>query len=132
MEPGEMPEKMALNVSRRADEVTTGIDSEQSTLESLSPGRSRVQMPHRIAAPMLRSSARTRLIGAGVLVALLAGLITVVVRSQPPDLQFGRAATGTIAVSFTTAGTLQSASYDINFAAAGKVAEIDVQVGQKV
>src|SRR5262249_4222196 len=132
MKPGEMPEKMALNVSRRADEVTMGNDSEQTTLESLSEGRSRLQMPRGIADPMLRSSTRTRYIGAGVLVALLAGLVTVFIRSQPPDLQFARAATGTIAVSFTTAGTLQSASYDINFAAAGKVAEIDVQGGQKV
>src|SRR5262249_50089702 len=132
MEPGEMPEKMALNVPLRADEVTKGMDSEQPALETLPSRSSQRQMPRRVADPVLHSSRRTRLIGTGVLVALLAGLIVVILRIQPPDLQFARATTGTISVSFTTSGTLQSASYDINFAAAGKVVEIDVQVGQKV
>src|SRR5262245_10676440 len=106
MELGEMPEKMAVNVPRRAHEVAKGADGEQPMLEKRSPRGSRLQMPRRLTGQVLRSGTRTRLISGGVLAALLAGLVVVFVRSQPPDLQIARATTGTIAVTFTTSGTL--------------------------
>src|SRR5262249_62114501 len=132
MQSGEAPESVARTVPQRVDEATSSIEGEQPTLESLRPPRRRLPAPWRLTKPVARSSTPVRLVGAGVLVALLAGLVAVVLRSQPPDLQFAPATAGTVAVSFTTVGTLQSASYDVNFAAAGKVAGIDVQVGEDV
>lgn len=79
-----------------------------------------------------RTTPQMRVVGAVALLALLALLGVVVVRALPPDAQLARTTLGTLDVSFPAPGTLSSVSYDVNFAAQGRVAQIDVRVGQTV
>ena len=74
------------------------------------------------------------LIAGGLLVIVLAGVAVAVLRSrpQPATYTFGTVRTGNLVVSITATGPLQSAVYDVNFSGSGKIAEIDVAVGQQV
>jgi multidrug efflux pump subunit AcrA (membrane-fusion protein) len=53
-------------------------------------------------------------------------------RKTPVTYASATARQGTLAVTVTATGPLQSATYDVNFATSGTLAEIDVSVGQKV
>src|SRR5512146_2774845 len=53
-------------------------------------------------------------------------------RKTPITYASATARQGTFAVTVTATGPLQSATYDVNFATSGTIAEIDVSVGQKV
>jgi HlyD family secretion protein len=74
----------------------------------------------------------TRWAWLAVLLALVVTLVAVVLRTRAPEIQTAKVKSGNLTLSFTTTGKLQSASYDANFTGSGKIAEIDVTVGQQV
>jgi HlyD family secretion protein len=74
----------------------------------------------------------TRIAAAILLVLLLAGLVAIVLHNLPPNLQYADATVGDLTVSFDTTGVLQSAAYGANFVEPGRLAEIDVTIGQRV
>ncbi len=112
------------------------VDLTREDLEPTVP-RSRIQLP-RFSPPnfsvnRFRSSMNGKRLTALILLLLLvAALIFVIVRNLPPNLHYARVSTGDIAVSFMTTGTLRSATYGANFVEPGRLAEIDVTVGQQV
>lgn len=116
-------------------------EDDEPTVESISGERRIPLWPlHR---PRLRKSGGTggprrisrrqvRVLAAGLLVLLLAALALAVWKVRQPTVVYARVHTGTLETKFSTTGTLQSASYAANFSASGKLAEIDVAVGQQV
>ncbi len=108
----------------------------RENLESTLP-RSRMSLP-RLSSPALSmrrlsaSMTNTRVAAAIILVVLLAGLLAILIRNIPPSLHYATAKVGNLAVSFPTTGVLQSAVYGANFVVPGRLAELDVTVGQQV
>lgn len=146
------PEQTTLDIPERETVITpleedgnlAGVEVEEDdepTVESI-PGERRIpRWPLR--RPRLRTSSGTgfprrlnrrqvRVLAAGLLVILLAALALAVWRVRQPVVVYARVHTGTLETTFSTTGTLQSASYAANFSASGKLAEIDVAVGQQV
>lgn len=74
----------------------------------------------------------TRVAAAIILIVLLAGLLAILIRNLPPSLNYATAKVGNLAVSFPTTGVLQSAVYGANFVVSGRLAELDVTVGEQV
>jgi multidrug efflux pump subunit AcrA (membrane-fusion protein) len=109
---------------------------ERETLEATAP-RSQVNVA-RLSTPKLSigrfaASMNSRRIGALVLFLLLVALlVAVVVHNFPPSLRYANVTVGNLTVSFPTAGVLQSAVYGANFVEPGRLAEIDVTVGEAV
>lgn len=149
MDPRRKPEQVTLDIPERETTITpledesdlVDLEVDEPTVEDL-PGVRRVpRWPWR--RPRLRKSSgaaglrrlnrrQARLLGAALLILLLVGLGAAVWLVRQPVVQYARVHTGTLETKFTTSGTLQSASYAANFAASGKLAEIDVTVGQQV
>ncbi|MGH2515086.1 MAG: efflux RND transporter periplasmic adaptor subunit, partial [Ktedonobacterales bacterium] len=75
---------------------------------------------------------RVRILAIGLAVLFLVALVALVIQSRFPVVQYTQAKVGTLTVQFDTTGTLQSASYAANFAGSGRIAEINVTVGQQV
>lgn len=73
---------------------------------------------------------------AGTVVVVLALIITplAILRGRKTPVTYASASVrqGTLAVTVTATGPLQSATYDVNFATSGTISEIDVSVGQSV
>ncbi|MFI5274712.1 MAG: efflux RND transporter periplasmic adaptor subunit [Ktedonobacterales bacterium] len=67
-----------------------------------------------------------------VLVVLIAGVSIGLVQHFSPQIHYARATQGNLTLSVVASGALQSAVYDTNFAGSGRVAEIDVGVGDTV
>jgi len=120
---------------------TEATDGDAPTYKHLAAARRRwpvavvpfaLRAPRRVGRTWGRTPLGGRIAAGLLLAALVAALVFAVVRNLPPDLATSRATIGTLNVSFTTTGTLQSAAYDVNFGTQGKVAEIDVKVGQSV
>lgn len=88
--------------------------------------------PRRPRSWMALSLQRVRILAAGLVLLILLALIAVAIRSRVPVVQYAKATTGTLTVQFATTGTLQSASYAANFAGSGRIAQIEVTVGQQV
>jgi multidrug efflux pump subunit AcrA (membrane-fusion protein) len=65
-------------------------------------------------------------------VLLVALLVAIVVHNLPPNLRYANVTVGNLAVSFPTTGVLQSAVYGANFVEPGRLAEIDVTIGETV
>jgi multidrug efflux pump subunit AcrA (membrane-fusion protein) len=126
------------------------LDGDESAVEVEDlPRKSKRGLRSRLVAPgtrRLRTLARPTLVFVparfrsgwvrwawlGVLVALVAVLVVVVLQARAPQIQTARVTSGNLTLSFTTSGNLQGASYAANFTGSGKVAEIDVTVGQQV
>src|SRR5579859_3911695 len=80
----------------------------------------------------LLSIHKMRILAVGLVLILLLVVTGLAIQSRIPVVQYARAKTGTLTVQFDTTGTLQSAGYAANFAGSGRIAEIDVTVGQQV
>jgi multidrug efflux pump subunit AcrA (membrane-fusion protein) len=99
--------------------------SPMSLTASARPGLSSVRR--------LGASLNSRRIVAGILlVLLLLGLVGIVLHNLPPNLEYADATVGNLTISFDTTGVLQSAAYGANFVEPGRLAEIDVTIGQQV
>ena len=53
-------------------------------------------------------------------------------RRAPPTYQYQKVTQGNIALTVNMAGTLQGGTYNVVFSGSGKIAEVDVKVGQAV
>ncbi|MGZ6389158.1 MAG: efflux RND transporter periplasmic adaptor subunit [Ktedonobacterales bacterium] len=117
-------------------------EDEAPTVESIRPkgrrlvaGRllSRQVMLERIT-PMVRGVSGKRFVtGLAVLAMVIALLGVVLVPNLPPQVQLAIVKQDNIVLHVSGTGTLQSAIYDANFSGnGGKIAEIDVAVGQTV
>ena len=53
-------------------------------------------------------------------------------RKPPPTYQYQKVTQGNIALTVNMTGTLQGGTYNVVFSGSGKIAEIDVKVGQAV
>src|SRR5579863_1938407 len=53
-------------------------------------------------------------------------------RKRPVQLQTAQIMQGNVALTISATGPLQGGTYNINFSGTGKIAEIDVKVGQHV
>jgi multidrug efflux pump subunit AcrA (membrane-fusion protein) len=117
-----------------------GSEGLDLTRENLEPTLPRSQMSlSGFATPRFSSVRRLgasmnsrRIVAAILLVVLLAGLVFIVLRNLPPNLQYAEATVGDLTISFDTTGELQSAVYGANFVDPGRLAEIDVTIGQQV
>jgi HlyD family secretion protein len=143
MERGRIPETKALDVPEPTSNLDlSGMEPTEEELPvreklpTLERPRRRVLLaPTRISRQSIARAARTRawqLSAAVVLVALLIGLGAAVVHSFSPQVLVAKAKQGNLTISFPTIGTLQSASYDATFTGAGRVAEVDVNLGDQV
>ena len=149
MDSRRKPEQAALDIPERPDiEAPLVEDTDLSVLEDdeptveYLPGARRMPRWPRwpLRRPQLRklgisgrvSKRQVRTLAAGLLVVLLAALVVTVWQARQPVVQYATARIGTLETKFNATGTLQSASYAANFSASGKLAEIDVTVGQQV
>jgi len=77
-----------------------------------------------------------RLVSGAMLVALVAATAVVVMNARaaakPVTYQTQTVAQGNLALTVTGTGPVQAATYNFNFAVSGRIAEIDVKVGQAV
>lgn len=71
-------------------------------------------------------------VSALLLALILFAAAAIVVHSRQPYLTSSRVTQGNLTLSFQTTGTLRSAVYGADFAVTGRVAEIDVRVGQHI
>jgi len=103
-------------------------------LPSLRRSRRVLVAPRRLAqaASGLAPRRRLTLSVVLVLVVLLAVGTVAAVQHFTPQPQYARVTQGNLTLSFATSGMLQSAIYSTNFAGSGRVAEIDVQLGDTV
>jgi HlyD family secretion protein len=143
MERSRIPDTKALDVPEPTSDLDlSGMEPTEEELPvreklpTLERPRRRVLLaPARISRQSIARAARTRawqLSAAVVLVALLIGLGAAVVHSFSPQVLYAKAKQGNLTISFPTIGTLQSASYDATFTGAGRVAEVDVNLGDQV
>lgn len=147
MEPRETFEGTTLNLpsfneADTEDSKDMPREDEAPTAESLRPkgrrlvvGRllSRQAVMSRVT-PLIRvASGRRFVTGLAVVALLIAVLGVVLVPNLPPHAQLVTVKQENIVLHVTASGTLQSAIYDANFIGnGGKIAEIDVAVGQHV
>lgn len=77
-----------------------------------------------------------RVVSGAVLVALVAATVVVVMNAhaaaKPVTYQTQTVVQGNLALTVTGTGPVQAATYNLNFASSGRIAEIDVKVGQTV
>ena len=117
-----------------------GSEDHDLTRENLEPTLPRSQMSLTgLASPRFSSVRRLgdsinsrRIVAAILLVLLLVGLVAVVLHNLSPNLQYADATEGNLTVSFNTTGVVQSAAYGANFVEPGRLAEIDVTIGEQV
>jgi HlyD family secretion protein len=124
------------------DEVNSeadGKENDELVRENLEPTLPRARMSlSRLPSPgpsMRRLSASmttTRVAALIILVVLLAGLLAILIRNIPPSLHYATAKVGNLTIGFPTTGILQSAVYGANFAVGGRLAELDVTIGEQV
>jgi multidrug efflux pump subunit AcrA (membrane-fusion protein) len=130
------------DASDHENEDNWGLDQPRDggvVREDLEPTvpRSRMNLP-RFSTPKLSmkrfaDSMNSRRIAALVLfILLVALLVAIVVHNLPPSLRYANVTVGTLTVSFPTTGVLQSAVYGANFVEPGRLAEIDVTIGESV
>jgi multidrug efflux pump subunit AcrA (membrane-fusion protein) len=99
--------------------------------------RSRMNLP-RLSPPNLSmrrfaASMNSRRIAALIIFfLLLALLVAIVVHNLPPNLQYANVTVGNLTVSFPTTGVLQSAVYGANFVEPGRLAQLNVTIGEPV
>jgi RND family efflux transporter MFP subunit len=86
------------------------------------------------AAPWWRRRRTIVLISVVLLVVVVSGVLAAVLTNQPPSITYltAQVAQGNLAITVSATGPVQSATYPVNFASSGKIAEIDVSVGQHV
>src|SRR5215469_16649974 len=143
MQPSRTPDTKALDVPELTSDLDlSGMEPTEEELPvreklpSLERPRRRVLLaPARISRQSFARAARSRawqLSAAVVLVALLIALGAAVVHSFSPQVLYAKAKQGNLTISFPTTGTLQSASYDATFTGAGRVAVVDVHLGDQV
>ena len=86
------------------------------------------------AQPWWRRRLWVVVISVVVLIALIAGTTFAVARANQKPVTFvtQTAKTGTLTLTVSATGPLQSGLYVVNFTGSGKIAEIDVKVGQQV
>ena len=74
------------------------------------------------------------IVAALVVIALVAGAVYYVMRPRalPTTYQEATVTTGNLALTVGATGPVQAATYNLNFATSGQIAEIDVAVGQRV
>lgn len=131
-------------VTRVETEANTDMPSEDEapTAESIRPrGRRLVagrllsrQVVMSRVTPLIRAASGRRFVtGLAVIALLIAVLGVVLVPTLPPQVQLATVKQGNIVLHVSASGMLQSAIYDANFIGnGGKIAEIDVAVGQRV
>lgn len=111
-------------------------DQEELIHESLPSARGSRRLlagPRRLAQAVGRAPRRRMTLSLVLLaVVLIAGATVALVRNFTPAPVYARVTQGNLTLSFPTSGTLQSAVYGTNFAGSGRVAEIDVHVGDTV
>jgi multidrug efflux pump subunit AcrA (membrane-fusion protein) len=89
--------------------------------------------PPNLSMGRFAASMNSRRIAALILfVLLVALLVAIVVHNLPPNLQYANVTVGNLTVGFSTTGVLQSAVYGANFVEPGRLAEIDVTIGEAV
>ena len=136
--------RKALDVSDASgheNEDNRGLDQPRDdgvVREDLEPTipRSRMNLP-RFATPKLSigrfASINSRRIAAAILLILLVALlVAIVVHNLPPNLRYADVTVGNLTVSFPTTGVLKSAVYGANFVEPGRLAELDVTIGEVV
>src|SRR5258706_7999824 len=88
----------------------------------------------RSATPWWRR--RVVMVVAGILIVVLIASFAITAmargRPQPVTYQTAQIATGRLLISVSATGPVQAASYSANFTTSGRVAEIDVRLGQQV
>lgn len=88
----------------------------------------------RSATPWWRR--RVVMVVAGILIVVLIASLAITAmargRAQPITYQTAQVATGRLLISVSATGPVQAASYGANFTTSGRVAEIDVRLGQQV
>ena len=86
------------------------------------------------AAPWWRRRRTIVLISVILLVVVVSGVLAAVLTNQSPSVTYltAQVTQGNLATTVSATGPVQSATYPVNFAASGKIAEIDVSVGQHV
>lgn len=138
MDPHQSQESTLLHVPD-ADYDSDEVETLEATVEDL-PTKRRLSRPHLRQLRLRPSLARARqldrrdqirLISALLLVVLLVGAGVAYLHSRS-EIQLAKVRQGNITLSFATTGVLQTATYDANFSGSGRIAEIDVKVGQQV
>lgn len=129
------------DASDRGNELheTDDIKGGDNGLEELEPTlpASRVNFPRIRPAngrvSRFRASMDSRRVTAVIIFLVLVGVLAaLVVHNLPPNVRYTRAIVGNLTVSFPTSGVLQAGVYGANFVEPGKLAEIDVTVGDLV
>lgn len=84
--------------------------------------------------PWYRRTGWIAVVAVVLVVALIVGGLAFIRRNQTTQVSYAYATvrSGTLAVIISATGPLQAATYAANFSVSGKLAEIDVQVGQQV
>lgn len=134
LDPHQSPNSLPLDVPDRQDDALDTLDFDGPTVEDLpdKPRALRWRLPRDSRGRVFLNLHRIRILAAGLVAILLLALVGVAIQSRIPVIQYATVKTGTLSVHFVTTGTLQSASYAANFAGSGRIAEIDVTVGQQV
>lgn len=131
-EPRQSPESVPpLDIPDTQDGSLDLPDADEPTVEDL-PNKPRLLRWRPPRGPLSMSLHRVRILAAGMVVILLVALIGLAIQSRIPVVQYTTVKTGTLTVQFSTTGTLQSATYAANFAGSGRIAQIEVSVGQQV
>ncbi len=97
-------------------------DDEDFDDENVEPARPWWRRPKGIAI----------LSGILIVVLLIGGFAFLRTRPKPITYQYATVTTGSLITTISATGPVQSALYDVNFSGSGKIAEIDVTVGQQV
>lgn len=132
-DPRPSTESTTLDIRSPDSSDTDDLDTFEPTVEDL-PSRRRFPRLQRPSLALARPRSRRdwiRVGSAALLIALLAALGAAFLNTRS-EIKFAKARQGQLSLTFATTGTLQTATYDANFAGSGRVAEIAVTVGQQV
>lgn len=115
LEPGQQSEGNLLDLPNFYDD--DGLDDEES----------------RPSRPWWRSPTGIGGIAAVLIVVLLIGSFAVI-RSRPMPItyHYTTVSTGNLVTTVSATGTVQAATYDVNFSGSGTISAIDVKLGQQV
>jgi HlyD family secretion protein len=132
-DPRPSTESMTLDVPSPDSGDSNDLDTFEPTVEDL-PSRRRFPRLQRPTLALARPRSRRdwiRVGSAALLIALLAALGAAFLSTRS-EIKLAKARQGQLSLTFGTTGTLQTATFDANFAGSGRVAEISVAVGQQV
>lgn len=147
MESRDAADRPTLDVPAVEDAPSDGAAYDEPTVENMRPAsawtprlprfaatrRPRFPIGRRLPVLVLPPVLQRQRAGAVfLLIALLAGLALLLAPNLPPQIQYAHVKDGNLTLSVHADGVVQSATYDANFVGTGKLAEINVTVGQPV